>query len=1193
MQLKKLEIYGFKSFSDKTVIEFDKGITGIVGPNGCGKSNIVDSVMWVLGEQSVKNLRGSRMDDVVFKGSDKRKPNGFAEVSITLDNSDGVLPISYNEVLISRRLYRSGESLYRINGAECRLKDITSLFLDSGIGKYGYSIIGQGRVAEILNATPEGRRYIFDEAAGIMKYKTRKDEAEKHLFLMNENLSRANDLIYEMEHRLPALKIASEKAEKYLGVAELLKRAEMTRFVILNERYKAQEDKLTQQIDLLQNDIKQNEEAKVQAQEKLALVSDRYGQVREQCERLRENRVESVRMSERLKGEYRYLCDRLEQISKDVQVNEDNISRYTIEAQTAAAQIENETAENIDALKALEEATLKTAEQEDKVRLLREAYEEIAASLAQARENQLKCVNEENASTLRLAQLTTRFEMLSSRVDGEDDDAREQELKLMEAQLLCKDAQAEVDKLKAEFDAAKAQTKSADDAYKKIMEEYSSVATRAEGLAKTAESQKARLTALNEMKESMEAYNNSTKAVIRLKTADKPFSDDIVGTVSDIIRVEKQFETAIEVALGGAVQNIVTKTDVGAKQIIEYLRANRLGYATFLPLNSVQGRRISENDLRNLRQKGFLGVAVDLIRFDKEYTCVAENLLGRVVIAENMDCAINIARQSRYMFKIVTLEGDVINPYGSISGGSRGKTNTSNVFSRSREIDELEIALKENIRELKSVNAGAVGLKQRREALQEALTQAQRAEHEIDVKYNAAKRGCEYAFSQLEEAQSSKEQSDVRRLNVKDEITRLDSEISEARGATESARAKLVAVNALVEELLSKETRAKAELTREELELTECKLRSMECESRAKLITSALEELYARSNERFEQAQSLKATNDELIAEAEQCRQDIESHKEQIAACEENEKNEEAVLQECEEDLKSLERLKKTREDEIRSFESSLYEISAKMHDYEVDKTKVIMENDNLQSRMWEVYQVSLGDAIAAEKEDGDLEALNKKIRDLKSEITRMGTINPEAPQQYGEENQKWKTLCEERDDLIAASADVKKLIEQITAQMRERFDEEFKIINEYFTEMFAKLFNGGSARLELCNSEDILEAGIDIIAQPPGKKLQNISLMSGGEKALIATALLFALLKRRPAPFCILDEVDTALDEKNVYSLASLVKSFDEKIQFIVISHRKGTMEASNVLYGVSMAEKGVSSLVSVKLEDAQAREA
>ena len=1188
MQLKKLELYGFKSFSDKTVIEFDKGITGIVGPNGCGKSNIVDSVMWVLGEQSVKNLRGSRMDDVVFKGSDKRKPNGFAEVSITLDNSDGVLPISYNEVNISRRLYRSGDSLYRINGTECRLKDITSLFLDSGIGKYGYSIIGQGRVSEILNATPEGRRYIFDEAAGIMKYKTRKDEAQKHLFLTNENLSRANDLIYEIESRLPSLKIAAEKAEKYIGVANQLKAYEVARYVLLHERYSQQEKKLQDQIDLLANDVEQNEKARVQASQRLEDINSRFDVVNEQCEKLRANRVESVRMAERLKGELKYLAEREQTLVQTQNTNNENIERYTLEANAAAEFIEDEAARNAQALKELEEATLKECAQADRVQKLREEYDAIVSRLNSARENQLESVNKVNTNSLMLAQLTTKQEMLSGRVQGDDEDSKEIDSKLLETQLLCEDAKNEVTKLLDELKSARNNLEELNKEYNGIRDEYNELASKAEALAKTAEAQKARLSTLNEMKESMDAYNNSTRAVIRLKSSNMPFADEIIGTVSDIIRVEKQYETAIEVALGAAVQNIVVKTDSGAKKIIEHLRNNRLGYATFLPLNSVQGRRISESDMRNLRQKGFLGIAADLIRFDSEYTCIAENLLGRVVIAENMDSAMNIARQSKYLFRIVTLEGDVINPYGSISGGSRAKSNVSNVFSRSREMDELEQNLKNSTDKLKEYNEKAIILKQRRDELNKRIEESRALEHDADVKYIAAKRGSEYAEAEFEKLKKSKQQSESRKLNIADELKRVESEIEDVRAQSAKLKESLVIANAGLDELVQKEAESKRELTRGELELTDCKLKVMECDSKARVITSSLDELTSRRDDRMTRVSELEAENNEITVQLKLTRENAEQNKALIEEYEAKEQDEVRVLKECEDDLKELEKTTRAREEEIRSLESMLLEINSKLHDLEMDKTKVMMENDNLQSRMWEMYQVSLGDALSAEPLEGDLETFNKSIRDLKADITRMGTINPEAPQQYQEQSEKYKTLCSERDDLNSASADIQKLIAQITSEMRVRFDEEFKIINSYFTEMFSILFSGGTARLELCNSDDILEAGIDIIAQPPGKKLQNISLMSGGEKALIATALLFALLKRRPAPFCILDEIDTALDEKNVYSLAKLVQTFDDKIQFIIISHRKGTMEASNVLYGVSMAEKGVSSLVSVKLEDA-----
>lgn len=1188
MQLKKLEIYGFKSFSDRTVIEFDKGITGIVGPNGSGKSNIVDSVMWVLGEQSIKNLRGSRMDDVVFKGSDKRKPNGFAEVSITLDNSDGTLPINFNEVSISRRLYRSGESRYCINGAECRLKDITSLFLDSGIGKYGYSIIGQGRVSEILNSTPEGRRYIFDEAAGIMKYKTRKEESEKHLFLTQENLSRANDLIYEIEGNLPALKIAAEKAEKYLTVAGRLKKCETTRFVLLNDRYKASEERLQKQIDILGNDIAQNEKAKAAAEEKLSDVNARYETVFEQCEKLRSNRMESIRTAERLKGEYKNIVERMTRINKDNAENSADIKKYNDEAKALLDIIASEENKKADLDGQKENNTAELEKQSAYVEKLKKEHSDITAKLEEIRKRHIELVNGENDAKVHLAQITAERQMLVRQMENAQLNEKEGIKKLEETEQICEAAKEKADNVLSSLEQVKKEHINASREYEAVNESYSTAASSFETLAKTAEAKKSRLATLNELKESMEAFNNSTKAVIRLKNSDKPFASDIIGTVSDIIRVDKEYEVAIEVALGGAVQNIVTKTDTGAKEIIEYLRNNRLGYATFLPLNSVQGRRINENDVRMLKRKGFCGIAGDIIKYDSAYKCVAENLLGRVVIAENMDCAIDIARASRYMFKIVTLQGDVINPYGSISGGSRGKSNVSNVFSRSREADELEASLKSDVAELKKLADKINSLKQQRVQKKQELDRLRALLHNTDIEYNAAKNSYEYVKGEFERAKTANEQRKEHNAAAAEEIKNIDEEIKRLSEDTELHSRLVIEANTSVEALTAKENGSKEVLSEGEKKLTDMRLRQMELEGKLQVCTAYLEELRCRRTEKLHTAENLAETNAMLADEYKKCSVQSEELAENIKQAEKTEQEEIDVLKKCEDDLKSLEKIKKQHEDEIRSSESLLLDINSKLHDYDMEKAKVIMERDNLQSRMWEVYEVSLGDAITAEKEEGDLEDLNRKIRDVKSEITRMGPINPEAPEQYETQSARWQTLCSERDDLIAASKDIEKLIAEITKEMRLRFNEEFKIINEYFTEMFRKLFNGGTARLELCNSDDILEAGIDIIAQPPGKKLQNISLMSGGEKALIAIALLFALLKRRPAPFCILDEIDTALDEKNVYTLANLISSFNNAIQFIIISHRKGTMEASNALYGVSMEEKGVSSLVSVKFEAA-----
>ncbi len=1193
MQLKKLELYGFKSFSDRTSIEFDKGITGVVGPNGSGKSNIVDSVMWVLGEQSAKNLRGAKMDDVVFKGSDKRKPNGFAEVTLTLDNSDNALPINFAEVQVSRRLYRSGESRYCINGADVRLKDITNLFLDSGVGKYGYSIIGQGRVSEILNASPEGRRYIFDEAAGIMKYKTRKEESEKHLFLTNENLSRANDLISEIERSLPQLKIAAAKAEKYITVAEKLKKSETTRFVLLHERYLKQTKKLEEQINLLSNDIEQNESKKASLNEKLEDINIRYDSLSEQAEKLRQNRMESIRTVERLKGEYRYAADRLVQIEKDEKVNSDNIERFRAEAESLVKLIESETKRQEEYRKAKEETDklleAKTAEAEK----IRAEYEKVSGELDAARGRNADSVSKENEAKLRLAELTTKKDMLSARRDDGAKALGELKARLAETEEVTKASKENLDVVYKKLSDLNSEFEELSKKYAAADENTQELRKRFEALSKQTESRKSRINTLNELKESMEAFNNSTRAVIKLRNSDKVFSSAIVGTVSDIIRVEKEYETAMEVALGAAVQNIVTTTDTAAKEIIEYLRQNRLGYATFLPLNSVQPRTVNDSELRLLRQKGFLGIASELVTYDSKYKAVIQNLLGRVVIAENMDSAINIARQSRYMFRIVTLEGDVINPYGSISGGSRGKSNVSNVFSRSREIDELEEAQKKDLAELRKIYDELETIKASGSKLRTEYEEKRTAVHNADIEYSSAKKSHEFVLGEYAKAKKQCTDKETENRSLATELSDVSVSITKINSELEQRRKELLGTDNDLSQLTSEEADLRERLTSEEIKLTDLKLKQMECDSKYQVTSASLNEQVSRRDERNSQAEELKTENEALVEEKKQLSEKSGELDALIKNAEKAEKDEADVLSGCEEDLKELSKTKKACEDEIRIYESLILDINAKLHDFDMDKTKVMMESDNLQSRMWEVYQVSLGDALKAEPEEGDLEDLNKAIRELKADITRMGPINPEAPQQYEEQSVRFEKLTKEREDLIRAGKDIEKLIAEITKEMRVRFEEEFKIINEYFNEMFKKLFNGGTARLELVESDDILEAGIDIIAQLPGKKLQNILLMSGGEKALVAIALVFALLKRRPAPFCILDEIDTALDEKNVYNLAELVKSFNDSMQFIIISHRKGTMEASNALYGVSMEEKGVSSLVSVRLEDAAREDA
>ena len=1100
MQLKKLELYGFKSFSDKTRVEFDKGITAIVGPNGSGKSNIVDAMLWVLGEQSVKTLRGSKMEDVVFKGSDKRKANGFAEVSLTLDNSDEKLPLSYAEIQVTRRLYRSGESKYLINGTECRLKDITNLFMDSGVGKYGYSIIGQGRVAEILNSSPEGRRYIFDEAAGIMKFKSRKDEATKHLFLTQENLSRANDLIYELDSTLPQLKLAAERAENYLTVANQLKTWETDRFVLLHNRYQKALDKLSSQAELLQNDLAQNNAAKESMQEKLSAIEASLQETTQLCAALRESQLESIRSVERLKGEHRLLTEHIAQLAREQQQNEAIIAVSGEEADSLEQWLKQEKEKQQEMLEEQIVFKMNIGTRTQGADSLKSEHSSLSARLQNTRQEHLRLMNKENELQVRVTELTTRRTMLAEQAKSVNrNDASEKKL-ISQSQQSADAAKAALDQQEGAFNALADSFEALNREYTALSESYAAKTAQFETDAKKAEAEKSRLQTLNELKESMDAYNNSTKAVLRLKKTAQPFAKDIVGTVSDILRVQKEHELAMEVALGGAVQNIVVETDTATKQIIDYLHTNRLGYATFLPLNTVQGRRIHSNDLSTLRQRGFVGIASELVSYDSRYANIAENLLGRVVIAKDMDSALAIARASKYMFKIATLEGDVINPYGSISGGSR-RSNLANVFSRTREADELESKLQADLKALKRLAEEITSDKQRIAALRGELDAKRTALHTADLQRNEAKKTWEFAMENYNRTLHSQEDRVKQLQKMEEESLSIDENIEKYTRLMEECHRLVGEAAKAVEALAVSEAEFKTKLSDAESELTEARLEQLEHEGQLKILSASVEDAVQRRNALLEKIRSLTRSNQELGADGIRSTHRLDQLAAEIQAVEEAEKKETEDVHQYEEKIRQLESTKRSHEEDLRQFEALLFEINQKLHDQELEESRIVMESDNLQARMWEMYQVSLGDALAAEHEETDMETLNRKIRDVKSEITRMGPINPEAPEQYQTQFQRWQKLCSERDDLISAGNDIEKLIADITKEMRQRFEEEFKIINTYFSEMFRQLFNGGSASLELCDSDDILEAGIDIIAQPPGKKLQNLSLMSGGER--------------------------------------------------------------------------------------------
>jgi len=1182
-------MYGFKSFSERTSIEFKDLITGVVGPNGSGKSNVVDAILWVLGEQSAKTLRGSRMDDIVFKGTEKRKANGFAEVSLILDNSDGELPIDFTEVVVTRRLYRSGESVYQINRADCRLRDIIDLFVDSGVGKYGFSIIGQGKIAEMLSATPEGRRYIFEEAAGIMKYKIRRDESQKRLHLTEENITRIDDILAEINQSLPKLEKEAYKAKQYLELAQKLKDDEIQRFVIEYDKVFGRIDVLEKQIKLFDNDIALHEKSKEELEARKERVLAEVRDIAERIDVLRNKERERIVSIERLKAEINMITAEDERLLSEKKSNEEQKKYYTEDlAQTEEmagilTQVLTEKSANRNEISA-EISVLSSSLEE-----LRSRNAKVLGELAILEEEQKRDTAELNNIEVELSSSITSHQYILEESRRTEDDSEEGSSLIKDMTMRRDMYREEYEGISSKLEECTSELVSLNSSYEGLNNEYTLKTEEYNSLGRRIESLRSRWSALNEMKESLEGFNNSTKAVMQLRGRNLPFSSEIIGTVSDIIRVEAKYETAIEVSLGAAVQNIVVKTDRGAKDIIAFIREKRMGYATFLPLNTVQERRISDNDLRQIRHKGFLGVAGDIVSCDAQYRHVASNLLGRILIADNLDSASEIARATRYVYRVVTLNGDVINAYGSISGGSRARSNISNIFSRTREMDEIEATISSEEKKRDNILNSIRDIKEKRDiALKESEKLRERL-HSLDLDSNIAKKNYEYILVEYQKAQQVQMQRRLRSVELKEQLAQVEESQNTNKLRVEELKGVIAEREIRIEEYTGAVSADQESISTKDSLLTEVRVNLTSVEGDIKMAQSKLDDAAARMEKRRSQIAEITRREgeiDKLIAEDRVRIKGLEESLKDAGSVDDNERK---MLAELDVEYKRAQQTNESLTSEIMSVDAAVNEIVAKKHEADNELVRGDSNRQSLQSRMWENYQVTISDARNYEYEKTEIEELNRRIREYKSEISKMGQVNALAPQQYEDTRLRFEHMSKERNDLENAKYDIINIITEITQEMRVIFTEEFKKINEYFGDVFKKVFGGGKASLELIGSDDVLEAGIDIIVRLPGSVTQHLSLYSGGEKALVAICLLFALLMCHPASFCVLDEIDTALDDSNVVLLAKFIKEFSVASQFIMITHKKGMMEVCDSLYGVSMPEKGVSSLLSVSFEDSK----
>ena len=1168
MYLKNIEVYGFKSFAQKINFEFHNGITGIVGPNGSGKSNVGDAVRWVLGEQSAKQLRGGNMQDVIFSGTENRKPLSFASVSITLDNSDHKLPVDYNEVTVARRLYRSGESEYLINGSGCRLKDIQEMFYDTGIGKEGYSIIGQGQIDKILSGKPEERRELFDEAAGIVKFKRRKITTLKKLDEERQNLVRVTDILSELTKQLGPLERQSETARIYLAKRDELKELDINLFLLDHQRTGELLNELETKLSQAQQELDEAQSAYEQTKAEYERLEQELEELNTKLDALKEEQQENALLKQQYEGQVKVLE---EQISSGRQNSEHFRSRLTVlkdDLQKRSKEKEKLTEERAALYNRLKETRDNLKKETESLENIVSNVDECTQAVEDGKNEIIEILNS-RATTKGKAH---RFDAMMEQLDIRKAEVSQRILRLKSEEAILESdrekAQKQYDAVTNVIQSTNAECVRLDEEIHQIQEKLKKQNSQME-IGQTAYHREAsRLESLRNITERYDGYGNSIRRVMEQKSREP----GIRGVVADIIHVQKDYEVAIETALGGSIQNIVTDNEQTAKRMISFLKKNRYGRATFLPLSNISGRGgLAQKDV--LREPGVVGTANTLVEADAEYSELVMYLLGRVLVVDNIDHAIAIGKKYRHSLRMVTIEGESLSPGGSMTGGAF--KNNSNLLGRRREIEELERSVGILKKELEETQRAIGENRSRRNVLRDTIADFQQQLQQQYVEQNTAKMNLAQIQEKEDEIQSS--------------YRRIEREQEELRQQAGEIRQDHSSIARELEDSQKDEKELEVFIETKQKELEEWK--AEETEKNHVLEKIRLEESSLEQQNHFLQ-ENISRLENEIEAyhrESEEITENLSRSAEEIHKKEDGIEELKKAVTECtgKEEVLDVRRIEWQEEKEKRSTShKSFFE----KRDHLSEKTslldkecfrlrsqaeKIEEQRESQISYMWEEYEITPNNALQYRKEElTDRQTIKKDVLRIKDEIRKLGSVNVNAIEDY-------KNLLERHTFLSAQYEDIVKAEEQFT--------EKFRDIQREFDKAFKELFGGGKGTLELAEDEDILEAGIRIISQPPGKKLQNMMQLSGGEKALTAIALLFAIQNLKPSPFCLLDEIEAALDDSNVGRFASYLQKLTKNTQFIIITHRRGTMNAADRLYGITMQEKGVSTLVSVDLVENQ----
>ena len=1179
MYLKRIEVQGFKSFANKIVFDFHNGITGIVGPNGSGKSNVADAVRWVLGEQSAKQLRGAKMEDVIFAGTQNRKPVGFAYVAITLDNSDHALPVEYDEVTVSRRVYRSGESEYKINGHSCRLRDVTEMFYDTGIGKEGYSIIGQGQIDKILSGKPDERRELFDEAAGIVKFKRRKSAAIKKLENERSNLVRVNDILSELEKQVGPLKQQSEKAKEYLNYKTDLKKYDVNAFLLETDRIRKETAELNGRLKIVDDDLEDSKSEYDNTKSEYEAAENQLNDINAQIDENSQTVSALELENQKLQGEINVFTEQIKTFNANKQLHSERLLDIEKDKQNKNNSVKELREQYNDLNTELSEYNDKLAAINDTAKALNAEIEGISGQIDNRQnsiydnlteQSTIKAENQKFITMLEQLEIK-KSELTSHIIKGKSDESAQKQV--------IKSLTAELDNAVGKLEDINNSIEESNTSVTQLKAEIAEKNSELDKLTQNYHREKSRLESLINITERYDGYGNSIKKIMELKDS----NPGILGVIADIVKVEKQYETAIETALGGTIQNIVTDKEATAKELIGYLKQNKLGRATFLPLNAIHARNTLENEAC-INEKGVIGVASNLVRVSFEYEGLAKYLLGRILVVDNIDNALLIAKKYKYTLRIVTLEGEQLNPGGSMTGGAF--RNSSNLLGRRREIEELKQSVSNTNKQITQEKAAVADLRNQVAKYREALDSYNKLLRETHIRKNTIDVNLKQADLKLSEIIASYGDDIKEQASIDSEILKISESRNQVSGNLNLLDNQNEAARKEIENLGKTLEAKKSEEAAVALKIENLKISHSSIEQKASFINENIERLCKELDNLEEEKTSIQEKIGETKELVSAKQADIELVKNSI---EQSERKITAIGEKLEDLRAAKEKVNASHKEFFKKRE----ELNEKIILLEKDSMRLHNQYDRLEESydslvdyMWNEYELTYSYALELKSDElNNINDIRKQINILKAAIKKLGDVNVNAIEEYKSVSERYEFMKTQHDDMIEAEESLMKVIDELDEGMRAQFTAKFEEIKVEFDKVFKELFGGGRGTIELVEGEDILEAGILIISQPPGKKLQNMMQLSGGEKALTAIALLFAIQNLKPSPFCLLDEIEAALDDSNVGRYANYLHKLTKHTQFIVITHRRGTMSAADRLYGITMQEKGVSTLVSVDL--------